>query len=112
MAGLPQDGDIHGPGTEERLKVHTEPRLDEPKMYKVLLHNDHYTTMDFVIEVLVGIFHKSASEATQLMLDVHKKGTGLCGIFTYDIARSKVDKVHALARDRQFPLKCSCEPET
>lgn len=81
----------------------------EPKMYRVLLHNDDYTTMDFVVEVLVCVFHKPAAEATKIMLDVHKKGKGLCGVYTYDIAATKVSLVHRLARKREFPLKCSLD---
>lgn len=105
------NGDSANPGAEEKFRVQTRPRVQEPRMYRVLILNDHYTTMDFVVEVLVGIFNKSASEATKLMLDVHKKGAGMCGVYTYDVASSKIDKVHTLARERQFPLKCSCEPE-
>lgn len=78
-------------------------------MYKVILHNDHYTTMDFVVEVLISLFHKPAAEATKIMLDVHKKGKGICGIYTYDIAATRVSQVHHLARKREFPLKCSLE---
>lgn len=83
--------------------------IREPKMYRVILHNDDYTTMDFVVEVLVCVFHKRAAEATKIMLDVHKKGKGLCGIYTYDIASTKVSHVHQLARKREFPLKCSLD---
>ena len=90
-----------GTGTNEELL--------EPKWFRVLLHNDDYTTMDFVIEILVNVFHKPAAEATRIMLDVHKKSRGLCGIYTYDIASTKVAQVHHLARRREFPLKCSLE---
>jgi ATP-dependent Clp protease adaptor protein ClpS len=91
------------------LKLEHEKKLDEPKMYKVILHNDHYSTMDFVIEVLVKIFNMPAAKATQIMLDVHKKGFGICGVYTYDIASTKVNQVHDLAKSRQFPLKSSIE---
>ena len=96
---------------QEDAGVQQKPRLQEPKLYRVILHNDHYTTMDFVVEVLVCVFQKTSAEAMQLMLDVHKKGAGLCGVFTYDVAQTKVDRVHAMARERQFPLKCSSEPD-
>ena len=86
-----------------------DPQLDEPKMYRVILHNDHYTTMEFVVAVLMKIFHKSAAEATKIMLDVHKKGQGLCGIYTCDIAMTKVAQVAKLAKEHEYPLKCSCE---
>ncbi|MBN1381653.1 MAG: ATP-dependent Clp protease adapter ClpS [Deltaproteobacteria bacterium] len=83
--------------------------LKEPKMYKVILHNDHYTTMDFVVDVLMSIFHKPAAQATKIMLDVHRKGQGICGVYTYDIAATRVNQVHQRAKQRQFPLKCSLE---
>jgi ATP-dependent Clp protease adaptor protein ClpS len=83
--------------------------LQEPKMYRVILHNDHYTTMDFVIEVLMKVFHKPTAEAVKIMLDVHRKGTGMCGIYTLDIASTKVSRVHQMARLMEFPLKCSLE---
>lgn len=80
-------------------------------MYRVILHNDHYTTMDFVVEVLISVFHKPAAEATRIMLDVHRKGKGICGVYTYDIASSKVSLVHSMAKDREFPLRCSMEED-
>lgn len=83
--------------------------IREPKMYRVILHNDDYTTMDFVIEVLIAIFHKPAADATRIMLDVHKKGKGVCGVYTYDVAATRVARVHQLAQEREFPLKCSLE---
>jgi ATP-dependent Clp protease adaptor protein ClpS len=89
--------------------VDNTPQLDEPKMYRVILHNDHYTTMEFVVTVLMKIFHKSAAEATQIMLDVHKKGLGLCGVYTCDIAMTKVEQVAKMAKENEFPLKCSYE---
>ena len=70
-------------------KLLTEKKLDVPKMYKVLLHNDHYTTMDFVIEVLTKIFNMPSQKAEKIMLDVHKKGIGICGVYTHDIAVTK-----------------------
>lgn len=87
----------------------TEQEIREPKQFRVILHNDDYTTMDFVIEVLVNVFHKPAREATGIMLDVHRKGRGTCGVYTYDIAATKVAQVHRLARRREFPLRCSLE---
>lgn len=92
-------------------EVHEEQdeELKEPDMYRVILHNDHYTTMDFVVEVLIRIFHKNAVEATKIMLDVHKKGKGFVGIFPYDIAATKVAQVRQLAKEREFPLKCTLE---
>jgi ATP-dependent Clp protease adaptor protein ClpS len=89
--------------------VRDEKEIREPKLYRVILHNDDYTTMDFVIEILICVFHKPAAEATRIMLDVHKKGKGICGVYHYDIAATKVAQVHQLARQREFPLKCSLE---
>ena len=91
------------------IKLYPDTVLQEPKMYRVILHNDHYTTMDFVVEILIVVFHKAAAEATKIMLDVHKKGAGICGVYTYDIASTKVSLVHNMAKRREFPLKCSLE---
>lgn len=101
----------HGDHKPDReLQYDSAAVLDEPAMYKVILHNDHYTTMDFVVEILTRIFQKSAAEATKIMLDVHKKGRGVCGIYTYDLAVTKTSRVHQMAKMRNFPLKCSYEP--
>lgn len=97
-----------GFGTDVEERPDEEVR--EPEMFRVILHNDDYTTMDFVVEVLVTIFRKDIISATRIMLDVHRKGRGLVGTYTYDIARTKTDQVHQLAREREFPLKCSMEP--
>ena len=86
-------------------------RVRPPSLYKVLLHNDDYTTMEFVVEVLRHVFKKSFEEATMIMLNVHRSGLGVCGVFTYEIAETKVDMVHTLARERGFPLKCTMEKE-
>ena len=81
----------------------------QPSLYRVLLLNDDYTTMDFVIEILEDVFHKSAVEAAQIMLLVHKNGKGLAGVFTREIAETKIHKVHELSRKKDFPLKCVME---
>lgn len=83
----------------------------KPPMYKVLLHNDDYTTMDFVVMVLERIFHKERSEAGRIMLAVHQQGVGVAGVFPRDVAETKVLLVHDLARKHEFPLKCSIEKE-
>ncbi len=103
---MPEKNDIF---TGTGLGIETEKKLQEPKMYRVLLHNDHYTTMDFVVEVLMKVFHMPAAQATQVMLDVHRKGTGMCGVYVYDIAATKVNQVHRMAKERDYPLKCSYE---
>ena len=93
-----------GTGTVERVEVRP------PSLYKVLLHNDHYTTMEFVVEVLEQVFGKSESEAIQIMLSVHRTGIGVCGVYSYEIAETKVSTVRRMAEDEGFPLMCSLEP--
>lgn len=78
-------------------------------MYKVFLHNDDYTTMDFVVDILQTVFHKTTQESVRIMLNVHHNGIGLCGLYTYEIAETKVEMVHQLARQREFPLRSSME---
>jgi len=91
--------------TLQREKI----ELQEPPLYKVLLHNDDYTTMDFVVMVLETVFHKDTSEATRIMLNVHHQGLGIAGVYTREIGETKVAIVHGMARKSQFPLKCSLE---
>jgi ATP-dependent Clp protease adaptor protein ClpS len=81
-----------------------------PPLFRVLMHNDDFTSMDFVVEVLETVFHKSPTEANRIMLNIHFKGLGVCGIFPHEIAETKIDRVHALARSEGFPLRCSMEP--
>ena len=99
------------PDTEEEILSETLEDIKEPSMYKVLLHNDDYTTMDFVVEILMLVFNKSPEAATRIMLNVHERGVGMCGVYTYDVAETKVDTVHALAQEHGFPLRCSMEEE-
>jgi ATP-dependent Clp protease adaptor protein ClpS len=96
-------------GMDPDLQVHGEAELRPPRMYRVILHNDHFTTMEFVVDILVRVFHKPDAEAKRIMLDVHRRGSGVCGVYSYDIARTKVARVLALARDREFPLQCTFE---
>ncbi|WP_319544149.1 ATP-dependent Clp protease adaptor ClpS [uncultured Pseudodesulfovibrio sp.] len=88
-----------------------EHEVREPRKYKVLLHNDDYTTMDFVVEILVRVFRRSEAQATAIMLSVHNQGYGVCGTYTAEVAETKVDLVHRLAKSAGFPLKCSMEGE-
>lgn len=85
-------------------------KFKEPEKYKVILLNDDYTTMEFVVAVLMEIFHKSASDANRIMLDVHKKGRGIVGEYTWDIAVTKMTQVHIAAEAQGFPLRCIIEP--
>ena len=99
--------------TKSDENVAEKERLEtkEPSLYRVILLNDDYTTMEFVIHVLETVFHKSPAEATQIMLSIHKKGAGICGIYTREIAETKVVTVHELATKNKFPLKCTMEKE-
>ena len=100
------------PDSMEEVDEEVEEDLEEPPLYLVFLHNDDYTTMQFVVDVLMVVFNKSMEEATHIMLNVHKKGVGLCGVYPYEIAETKVDTVDSLARENRFPLKCSMERES
>ncbi len=81
----------------------------EPRLYKVLLHNDDYTTMEFVIHILETVFQKSTPDATQIMLNVHNEGVGVAGVYTREICETKIALVHQLAKKHEFPLRCSME---
>jgi ATP-dependent Clp protease adaptor protein ClpS len=96
---------------EEKVASKTREQVVKPPFYKVLLHNDDYTTMEFVVQVLIQVFNKTPENATRIMLDVHNQGIGLCGVYSYEIAETKVDRVHYLAREHGFPLRCSMERE-
>ncbi len=97
--------------TQNDIELEEHLDLDFPKKYKVYLLNDDYTTMEFVIDILMGIFHKSYAEAERIMLEIHKKERGLCGVYTYEIAETKIAQVHKRARDNGFPLKAYMEEE-
>lgn len=92
-------------------EVFSEEKTKLPRMYKVLLHNDDYTTMDFVVHVLECVFRKSNEEAARIMWNVHVQGIGVAGIYTAEIAETKIEAVHSMARREGFPLRCSMEPE-
>lgn len=95
----------------EDLEIIERQETKTPSLYRVFLLNDDYTTMDFVVYILEKIFHKPLVEATQIMLHVHKNGRGLAGVYTREIAETKVDAVHGLAQKSGFPLKCGMEKE-
>ncbi|SHI82394.1 ATP-dependent Clp protease adaptor protein ClpS [Malonomonas rubra DSM 5091] len=96
-------------GHKTKIESKAEERTTTPSLFKVLMHNDDYTTMEFVIEVLRDIFHKPSSEAEKIMLTIHFQGVGLCGTFPYAIAETKTDQVRMRARKAGFPLRCSLE---
>jgi len=102
---VPKEGTGSGVKTTPRTRSKTIP----PPMYRVLMHNDDYTSMDFVVEMLRRIFHKSEPEATRIMLNIHHKGLGICGTYSYEVAETKVSQVHNLARKTGFPLRCSLD---
>ncbi|MBF0111967.1 MAG: ATP-dependent Clp protease adapter ClpS [Desulfamplus sp.] len=102
---------IIDPEVKKKISSDSDSKDRQPPMYKVILHNDDYTTMDFVVEILIKVFGKSFEIATQIMLNVHEQGRGICGIYTRDVAETKVNTVHALARAREFPLKSTIEKE-
>ncbi len=105
--------DYPEPIHDDGLALETaKPRLKRPPLYRVLLLNDDYTTMEFVVMVLQTIFHLSEERAAQIMLHVHQKGAGVCGVFTREVAESKVEQVLTLAERNQHPLQCTMEPES
>ena len=97
------------PKIEEEIEIEIE--LKAPQLYKVLLHNDDYTSMDFVVMILTTIFRKSMEEAEALMIAIHEKGKAICGVYTYEIAQTKADQVVTLAKQNEFPLLATIEEE-
>jgi ATP-dependent Clp protease adaptor protein ClpS len=108
-----EDDSMNGysPELEEDVISEVGDDLDEPSMYRVLLHNDDYTTMEFVVEILMLVFKKSPEDAVRIMLNVHQKGVGICGVYTFEVSETKVNTVNALAKLHGFPLKCTMEKE-
>jgi ATP-dependent Clp protease adaptor protein ClpS len=102
---------INASDVDEALGSETRDEVREPSMYRVLLHNDDYTTMEFVVEILCFVFTKSAQDAVRIMLNVHENGIGICGLYTFDVAETKLETVHAIAEERGYPLKCTMEKE-
>lgn len=98
-------------GGQTGVVIKTKPKTRKPAMYKVLMLNDDYTPMEFVVHVLERYFSKNREEATQIMLHVHTRGVGICGVFTYEVAETKVTQVMDLARQNQHPLQCTIEKE-
>lgn len=108
------DGDKGGDQERERqtgLLLKPRPKTKKPSMYKVLLLNDDYTPMEFVVHILERFFSKNRQEATDIMLHVHRRGVGICGIFTYEVAETKVAQVMDFARANEQPLQCTMEKE-
>ena len=98
-----------GPGTGVVVKA--KPKTKKPSMYKVLMLNDDYTPMEFVVHTLERFFNKNRQEATRIMLHVHRRGVGICGVYTYEVAETKVTQVMDFARQHQHPLQCTLEKD-
>ncbi len=98
-----------GPGTGVIVKA--KPKTKKPAMYKVLMLNDDYTPMEFVVHILERFFSKNRQEATRIMLHVHRRGVGICGVYTYEVAETKVTQVMDFARQHQHPLQCTLEKD-
>jgi ATP-dependent Clp protease adaptor protein ClpS len=111
-----QNGDRDGGGRDGQgpstgLVTKTRPKTKKPSLYKVLMLNDDYTPMEFVVHVLERFFNKGRSDAEKIMLQVHQKGVGICGVYTYEVAETKVAQVIDFARRHQHPLQCTLEKE-
>ena len=102
---------LNDPGREEFVITDKKTTIVEPPMYKVLLINDDYTPMDFVVEILMTVFNKSLEVASQIMMNVHKQGRGICGVYTYEIAETKTETVHRLAEENGYPLRSTMEKD-
>ena len=109
---MARNGDTRrGGDTGTHIITKTRPKTKRPSLYKVLLLNDDYTPMDFVVYVLERFFNKPPEEATRIMLHVHQKGVGICGVYTYEVAETKVAQVTSFARQNEHPLQCTMEKE-
>jgi len=91
--------------------IETSIEIKEPDMFRVLLHNDDYTSMDFVVDILMKIFHKNLQEAEGIMINIHEKGKAVCGVYSYEIAQTKVAQVKQLAKQNEFPLLATIEKD-
>jgi ATP-dependent Clp protease adaptor protein ClpS len=101
----------YDPELDDAVITESKQKVEKPPLYKVLLHNDNYTTMDFVVVILISVFHHSEGDAIRIMLQVHHKGMGVAGVFTHEIAETKVAQVTELAKEHEFPLLCTMEEE-
>ena len=103
--------EVNRPGTGTGVKSRERILIEEPRQYKVIFHNDDFTTMEFVTEVLRQVFNKPADEAVTLMMKVHREGQAIVGVYSYDVAMTKAAQATAMARREGFPLNITCEPE-
>jgi ATP-dependent Clp protease adaptor protein ClpS len=102
---------IYDPQHDEAAQTKSKQKLKKPPLYKVLLHNDNYTTMEFVVYVLMDVFNHSEVSAIRIMLQVHNQGIGVAGVYTYEIAETRIAKVTRLAQEYEYPLLCTMEEE-
>jgi ATP-dependent Clp protease adaptor protein ClpS len=109
MTDWEDDDDL--PQDEENVATETKKKVEKPRLFKVLLHNDDYTTMEFVVQVLREVFNKEEQQAIRIMMAVHLQGVGVAGVYTFEIAEAKVNRVTDMARAKQFPLLCTMEEE-
>ena len=109
--GNGDSGDRKDDGTGTGIVAKTRPKTKKPNLYKVVLLNDDYTPMEFVVHILEKIFSKSPDQAVEVMWHVHRHGVGICGLFTFEVAETKVTQVIELARRQQHPLQCTMEKE-
>ena len=98
-------------GTGVATETKRKEQLKQPPLFKVLFHNDNYTTMEFVVQALMEFFQKNESDAVAIMLSIHKSGFGVAGVYTHEVAETKIEKTHAAARAREYPLRLTMEPE-
>ncbi len=104
-------GHSGGQETDTVVTVRSDKKTKQPRLFKVLLHNDDYTTMEFVVMILMNIFHHSHESAVKIMLHVHEKGIGVAGVYSFEVAETKTKKARDLAREYEYPLRCTMEPE-
>ena len=109
MSDVEKRNGSDGPATGVIVKA--KPKTKKPSMYKVLMLNDDYTPMEFVVHILERFFNKTREEATRIMLHVHRRGVGVCGVYTYEVAETKVTQVMDFARQHQHPLQCTLEKD-
>jgi len=111
ITGADGDGRSGGGDIATERKTRTKPKTAKPPLYKVILLNDDYTPMEFVVEVLKAVFHKQHADATRIMLHVHQNGMGVAGVYPFEVAETKAHTVEELAREAEYPLKCVMEKE-
>jgi len=107
---MAQNDQISHQGTGTGAATRSQVRIDEPRQYKVIFHNDDFTTMEFVTQMLIEIFGKTADEAVMLMMKVHREGQAVAGVYGYDVAMTKAQQTMSRARGEGFPLRLTCEP--